>query len=141
MKLFLGGILVLALLIGTYFKGPYLLSTIDQTINGPKTISERVQQYGNNVAARLRPDFIKAGVDYPPVRVTLVILKKERVLELYARGPNPDENAYHFIRSYPILAASGHLGPKLAKAIAGRANGRMMARMLHDLTSSFPTVP
>jgi len=113
MKFLLGGTFILALLTGIYFKWPYMVSTLDQTINGPKTISERVAQYGDIVTARLKPDFAKAGVNYPPAKITLVILKEERLLELYAKGPKQDENSYRFIRSYPILAASGHLGPKL----------------------------
>jgi hypothetical protein len=113
MKLFLGGILLVALVVGIYFKWPWIESTLDQAINGPKSVSERVLQYGDRVAARLQPDFSKAGVDYPPGKVTLVILKQERVLELYAQSPKADGQSYRFIRSYPILAASGHLGPKL----------------------------
>jgi len=113
MKFFLGGILVFALLAGLYLKWPWIQNTLDQAIYGPKTISERVQQYGDRVAARLRPDFAKAGVDYPPSKVTLVILKQERLLELYAQSSKTEQPSYRFIRSYPILAESGHLGPKL----------------------------
>jgi len=54
---------------------------------------------------------LAAGVPYPPGRVVLVGLKLERRLEVYAPG---DDGAMRFIRSYPIVAASGRLGPKLA---------------------------
>lgn len=91
MKLLLSGILVSAVLAGA-------------------TIPERVQQYGNVVATRLQPDFAKAGVTYPPSAITLVVLKQERQVELYAQNAG---STYRFIRSYSITAASGHLGPKL----------------------------
>ena len=42
--------------------------------------------------------------------MTLIGLKQERELQLYAAGP---DGRYKLIRSYPILAASGTLGPKL----------------------------
>jgi hypothetical protein len=102
---------VSALAIGFYLKGDELISETDLALHGPKSVSERVAQYGNAVDARLKPDFGKAGVTYPPARITLLILKRENQVELYARESTASEN--RFIRAYPILAASGHLGPKL----------------------------
>ncbi len=55
MKLVLGGMAGLVLLTGIYLKHTWLLSTVDQTINGPRTVSQRVHEYGDIVAARLRP--------------------------------------------------------------------------------------
>lgn len=75
-----------------------------------KSVDDRIAQYGGAVQARLAPLFAAAGVPYPPSRVTLIGLKTERELQLYAAGTN---GAYRFIRRYPILAASGVLGPKL----------------------------
>lgn len=110
MKLFLGGIVLFVLLAGLYFKWPWMEYTLDQGVHGSKTISERVAQYRDVVEQRLKPDFEKAGVSYPPDKITLVILKQEKRLELYAQDT---KGQFRFIRSYPILAASGHLGPKL----------------------------
>ena len=42
--------------------------------------------------------------------MTLVGLKTEKILQVYA---NDSTGAPRFVRSYPIRAASGHLGPKL----------------------------
>jgi hypothetical protein len=75
-----------------------------------KTVADRVAQFGESVDKRLAPFFAAASVPYPPAKVTLIGLKHERELQLYAAGTTGD---YQFIRSYPILAASGHLGPKL----------------------------
>jgi len=102
--------MVIFLLMAGYFFKDHLLHAEDQVIHGPYTISERLQEYGNTVDTRLAPDFLHANVSYPPAKMTLVILKKERRVELYAgNGDQPQR----YIRSYPILAASGHLGPKL----------------------------
>ena len=75
-----------------------------------KTVGDRVAEFGDVVRARLEPHFRAAGVSYPPERVTLLGFKKERVLEVYAASK---ETPFRFIRSYPILAASGLPGPKL----------------------------
>jgi len=74
------------------------------------TIADRMRTFGPAVEARLKPDFDKAGVAWPPRRVLLLGLKDERILELYAAD---DASAWRHIRSYPVLAASGKLGPKL----------------------------
>jgi hypothetical protein len=74
------------------------------------TIEDRVAQYGAVARARLRPSFDAAGVPYPPARFLLLGLKQERELQLYAAGP---DQLLRFVRAYPILGASGVLGPKL----------------------------
>ena len=74
------------------------------------TVDDRVAQFGDSVQKRLAPLFALAGVPYPPSQVTLLGLKQERELQLYAAGTN---GQYRLIRAYPILAASGHAGPKL----------------------------
>jgi hypothetical protein len=88
---------------------PLLASVVELPSRGA-TIDERLHEYGAVVASRLAPDFARAGVAYPPTRLTLVVLKAERRMEVYAAaGSGPEK----FIRAYPILAASGGLGPKL----------------------------
>ena len=74
------------------------------------TIAERLTQYGADARARLKPYFAAAHVAYPPARVALVGLKQERELFVYVAGP---DGVMRWLRSYPILAASGRLGPKL----------------------------
>lgn len=76
----------------------------------PKTVADRIAEFGDAVRARLAPKFEAAGVAYPPVSVTLVGIKKTRLLELYAAG---GDGVSHFVCVYPILATSGELGPKL----------------------------
>ncbi|HZR83398.1 MAG TPA: L,D-transpeptidase family protein [Candidatus Binatia bacterium] len=59
--------------------------------------------------ARLAARFGAAGVPYPPSSVTLIALKAEARLELWATG----ETQPTFVRSYLVRAGSGRLGPKL----------------------------
>jgi len=86
-----------------------LISTI-QIIKGRKTVEERVAQYGDVVRSRLARDFEAVGVTYPPAQIVLVGLKWEGTLEVWVRD---DEGAFKRLKTYPILCASGTLGPKL----------------------------
>lgn len=75
----------------------------------PRTTEQVLAAIGADTDARLTPYFQQAGVPYPPERIALLAFKDEKRLELYAReidGP------FIFIRSWPILAASGTEGIK-----------------------------
>ncbi|HVF92483.1 MAG TPA: L,D-transpeptidase family protein [Blastocatellia bacterium] len=76
---------------------------------GKRTVSDVIREAGPRAAARLRPYFSDAGVDYPPGRVALLGFKQERRLELWADR----DGAWVHIRAYPIYGASGVPGPKL----------------------------
>lgn len=76
---------------------------------GQSTVEDILQTYGADVADKLNYYFAKAKVSYPPREVTLVALKQEKKLELWAR----DNGEFRFIRDYYILGASGAAGPKL----------------------------
>jgi hypothetical protein len=75
-------------------------------------VSARVAEYGPAARARLAPSFAAAGVAYPPPAVLLAGFKRERRLYLYA---SDSAGAWRFVRTYPVLGASGALGPKLAE--------------------------
>ena len=75
-----------------------------------KTVADRLEEYGETVRKRLLPFFQAADVPYPPEKIVLVGLKQEKKLEVWACGL---ENQFKLVRTYPILAASGQLGPKL----------------------------
>ncbi|MEL6177768.1 MAG: L,D-transpeptidase family protein [Myxococcota bacterium] len=72
------------------------------------TIHDRLEQHGDKARRKLGALFERAGVAYPPERLVLVGLKKERRLLVYA----DDGEGMRFIKAYPIRAASGTLGPK-----------------------------
>ncbi|MDK1030544.1 MAG: L,D-transpeptidase family protein [Planctomycetia bacterium] len=78
-------------------------------LTGRRSVRQVLDQYGPAAEERLRRHFIRAGAAYPPPHVTLIGLKKEKLLELWAQR----HDGWVFIRSYPVLAASGGPGPKL----------------------------
>lgn len=83
---------------------------IKQKLRGQATVSSRVGEFGGPVRGRWQPFFARKGVDYPPQKLLLVGFKREKQLQIYAS--NSGQN-FRLIRSLPILAASGKLGPKL----------------------------
>ncbi len=82
-----------------------------QITGGPRTVADVVKRYGPAAHNRLGPHFTRAGVAYPPKQIALLVFKKERRLSLWARSAT--NGPWRFIRHYPVLAASGHAGPKL----------------------------
>lgn len=79
-------------------------------MTGEKTVAERIKEFGDAVHARLQPRFREVRVAYPPKKFILVGLKQERQLELWV---SDSSNTFRFLKTYPILAASGVSGPKL----------------------------
>jgi murein L,D-transpeptidase YafK len=78
-------------------------------IQGKQTIDDRLREF-SAAQASVRAACKEKGVEFPPSRIVLLGLKQERRLEVYvgrAQGPLCK------LFSYPILAASGELGPKL----------------------------
>jgi hypothetical protein len=78
-------------------------------LSGERTVQDVLQIYGPYATGKLKSHFDKAKVSYPPREVTLIALKQEMKLELWAR----DSGEFRFIRDYRIRAASGVSGPKL----------------------------
>ncbi len=83
---------------------------IQYRLAGKKTVADRLSQYGATADSRLKPYFDKAGVSYPPSAVSMLAIKDQKLLELFARD---SDDMWALIRTYPIRAASGTLGPKL----------------------------
>ena len=79
-------------------------------IGTARTIEERVGEFGEVVRARLAPNFAAAGVSWPAQRLRLVAFKAERRLEVWAFD---SARGWRLLRTYPMTAASGVLGPKL----------------------------
>ncbi len=76
----------------------------------PRTVEQVVAALGPAVRKRLEPAFQKAGMPYPPVRITLLAFKAEKRLDLQAADAS---GKIRPVLSWPILAASGTAGPKL----------------------------
>ena len=86
------------------------LGVIGQRFSAKESVEQRLQEYGNAARVRLRPHFDQAKISYPPPRLVFLGIKDEQRLEIYAGGA---DGKFRFIRSHPILAASGVVGPKL----------------------------
>jgi len=96
---------------------------------GGATVEERLSEYGPAARERLRPHFRSAGVNYPPAEVMLVGIKDVKRLEVWAR--NADEPC-RLVVTYPVLAASGVLGPKM------REGDRQVPEGLYEIESLHP---
>lgn len=84
---------------------------VNRVVGGAgKSVEDRLAQFGNAADTRWRERFARAQAAYPPASATLVAVKDEKRLAVYA--PGPDGRA-RFIHAFPILAASGGPGPKL----------------------------
>jgi murein L,D-transpeptidase YafK len=105
-------VLFVIVLVAAIFRSPIrrMLEPLTQRMAGVCTVSDRLKQFGPVADARWRPFFESCKVAYPPSRVVLLGLKNEKQLEVYAGGAN---QPLRRVRSYPIRAASGKLGPKL----------------------------
>jgi hypothetical protein len=106
--LFLAG--AVALSIWQWDRLNALVGVAASKLRKPATTEQRVAQYGDAVRQRLAPDFQKADLAYPPRHLTLVGLKAEKRLELWAGDTSV---AQRLVKVYPIKAASGVAGPKL----------------------------
>lgn len=85
-------------------------AAVVQRVKGRVTVNERLRQFGIAARSRMVPDFQRIALAHPPKRVVLVGLKQEKLLEVWVSG---DEGPLKRLKSYPILGASGTLGPKL----------------------------
>ncbi len=96
-------------LIGSYPLGVYSAQPKHRGVNSKHTIAQVVAVYGQSVQRRLQPFFALRDVAYPPEQIALLAMKQEKKLELWARNGQ----AWSYVRTYPIRAASGVSGPKL----------------------------
>jgi hypothetical protein len=87
-----------------------LVGVIVSRVGKTATVETRLAQYDAGVHARLAPFFQQTDVAYPPRRLTLIGLKQEKQLELWAGN---DTGPMRYIKTYPVKAASGVSGPKL----------------------------
>ncbi|WP_016956693.1 L,D-transpeptidase family protein [Catenovulum agarivorans] len=80
-----------------------------QKIMGKSTVEQVVADYGADAKSRLTPHFDEVGLEFPPKNISLLAIKDEKILELWAS----DGKREKLVKIYPIKAASGVLGPKL----------------------------
>ncbi len=73
--------------------------------DSPDRVADARTRRGAHLAALFRA----AGVEYPARDIYLRVFKSEAQLELWARSR---PGAFHLVQTYPVLCASGRLGPK-----------------------------
>ena len=86
------------------------VASVISIAKGRSTVAERVAQYGPAVRSRLASDFKRVGCPYPPAKMKLVGLKKEKRLEVWVA---PTNGIFALLKTFPIIGTSGGLGPKL----------------------------
>lgn len=86
------------------------VTDVEDTHLSPITPQVRLEEVGPIARQRLKPYFTRAKVAYPPTNVVLVVLKREKSLEIWA-GDDPEN--FKPITAYQIPALSGTAGPKL----------------------------
>lgn len=88
----------------------WFVGNVTQGLQSQLTVAETIKLYGKDARSRLTPYFKIAQVKYPPANVTMVCLKEEGVLIVFA----PNEKGFpKQIIGYPIIGTSGKAGPKL----------------------------
>jgi len=75
-----------------------------------QTNESQIAIYGSKVRARISDHFKLAKCKYPPDYLTMVVIKDTKELMVYAASK---DQRYKYICTYPVLGASGELGPKL----------------------------
>ena len=93
------------------------------------TVDERVAQHATAVEQRLQARFTSASLLYPGQQLAFVAFKDVRRLEVYGRMSS--DHPWSFVTEYPILAASGSLGPKLREGDRQVPEGVYRAELLN----------
>ncbi len=75
-----------------------------------KMVDEQAATYGPAARSRLQAAFATRSIAYPPARVVFVALKDKHELQVYVA---PANGKFVYVSTYPVLGASGKLGPKL----------------------------
>jgi murein L,D-transpeptidase YafK len=73
------------------------------------TVSDRMKQYASVSKRYFQPYFRRLGIPYLSGDLAVVILKKEKRMQLYVNH----NGTWHYLHSFPVLGMSGRLGPKL----------------------------
>lgn len=77
---------------------------------GKKTVEDQIKTYGEVTRTRLTAMFKEQGKPYPPEKIAMVAFKDKRILEVYT---GTADGLFTHLHTYPVLGASGKLGPKL----------------------------
>lgn len=81
-----------------------------QTFEEAQREYPRVEQAFQNQQAAIEARFAEQGLPYPPREVFFRVIKRERVLEVWARGDL--DTPFQWLQNLPICYFSGRPGPK-----------------------------
>lgn len=84
--------------------------TAPGTASPAYTLKQRLSDIAPAANQRLADKFQTANAVWPPHEITLVAIKDEKIVEMFARR---DGGEWKLIHRYRVLAASGKAGPKL----------------------------
>ena len=110
--------------------GRSLVGSLLQLGRPAKTVDDRLAEFGAPARERWRARFAAVGGSYPPTEVAFLALKEERTLEVYAPVDDP-RSPWRRIASFPILGASGGVGPKLREGDLQVPEGIYRIESLH----------
>lgn len=106
--IFIISILILGLIL--YFFGRSIWIPVAQKFTGKRTTDDIAKIYGERARSATKVYFTRSGIDYPPKKITLLAMKQEQKVELWASN---GDDQFSFIHTYKIQKLSGILGPKL----------------------------
>lgn len=109
----------------------YFIGTIPRETHA---IADRLSEFGAAARTRLLPQFLQAGVPYPPMKVVLVGLKEERRLQIYAAA---HDGKLRYVADRPFLAAAGGPGPKLRSGDRQVPEGIYRVRYLNPNSAAY----
>lgn len=121
-RIAIGALVAGLVIVGVYqVNDPVRRDQVEQTrkhglsaisVSLPKAdLETRLREFRPVAQPRLKAKFKSVKLAYPPAEVTLVGLKEEKRLEVYARGKRSEK--WVLVDDLPILGASGVAGPKL----------------------------
>lgn len=91
---------------------PHARNWLRRETRPTQTVESVVATLGPIRRPQLEKMFLDAGSLYPPSQLTLIGLKREKRIEIWS----PERSGqWKRITEYPVLAASGHDGPKLVE--------------------------
>jgi murein L,D-transpeptidase YafK len=101
-------LIIVTFLLYQYGRGLWYPTVVK--IMGKKTVAEVIEALDKKTEEDLSPLFINSGISYPPKSLALIAFKDTDILEIWAAN---EDKQFKKIKEYPVLAASGKLGPKL----------------------------
>ncbi|MDF1757636.1 MAG: L,D-transpeptidase family protein [Legionellaceae bacterium] len=86
------------------------LHAMSSHVKSNVSVDKAIAKYSLKKEPQLKSIFKKAKISYPPKNIALLAFKKEQKIQLWAKD---NDSSWRYIKTYPLTASSGGLGPKL----------------------------